>query len=222
MVAKLSEILVWEELPLSALSKVCSERQLKPAGFTRDELIKKLVASIGQVKMTESRFKNFFNYGNPGDRSQTSQTQDQKSSSHPGKSEKSAKSGFGDDYDRIWEAKAEENRRAFAAGNRNHAGMPTGQRRQAGPGAPPGNQGVGGHGRPRPPPAAQKPPIERYFRVLGLPATASHDEVRKAYRKLALQHHPDKNPGQKKAAAEIKFREVAEAYDKVCEHLRQK
>lgn len=32
----------------------------------------------------------------------------------------------------------------------------------------------------RPPPAAQKPPIERYFRVLGLPATASHDEVRKA------------------------------------------
>lgn len=34
-------------------------------------------------------------------------------------------------------------------GNRNHAGMPTGQRRQAGPGAPPGNQGVGGHGRPR-------------------------------------------------------------------------
>ena len=34
-------------------------------------------------------------------------------------------------------------------GNRNHAGMPTGQRRQAGPGAPPGSQGVGGHGRPR-------------------------------------------------------------------------
>lgn len=223
MVAKLTDVLVWEKLPLSALSKVCSERKLSfPSGSSREELIQKLIASIGQVKMVESRFKNFFNYGNPADRSQHAQEQkSEKNSSQTGKPEKSAKSGFGDDYDRIWEAKAEENRRAFAAGNRNHAGMPSGQRRNAGPGPPPGNQGVGG-GRPRPPPVAPKPPIERYFRILGLPASASHDEVRKAYRKLALQHHPDKNPGQKKAAAEIKFREVAEAYDKVCEHLRQK
>ncbi|CAK9011435.1 unnamed protein product [Durusdinium trenchii] len=215
MLAKLSNVLVWDELSLSVLQKVCSERSLgSPFGATREELIQRLHGSLGQVKMAESRFKNFFNYGNPS-RPQ-SQANNQQGSSQ---SKTETKSGFGD-YDHVWEAKAEENRRAFAAGNRNHAGMPTGQRRHAGPGPPPGNQGVGGAKRPSA--APQSSPIERYFRSLGLPKTATHDEVRKAYRKLALQHHPDKNPGQKKAAAEIKFREVAEAYDKVCEYLRQK
>ena len=40
---------------------------------------------------------------------------------------------------------------------------------------------------------------------------ASADEIKKAYRKLALQYHPDKNPGD--AAAEEKFKEAAEAYE---------
>ncbi|CAJ1336686.1 unnamed protein product, partial [Effrenium voratum] len=214
MLARLTDVLVWEELPLIALQKACSERSLSTSLGERDELIKRLLSSIGQVKVMESRFKNFFNYGNPSEASQAPKGQ---SDSHPQKSEKT---GFGDEFDRAWEAKAAENRRAFAAGNRNHAGMPSGQRRFAGPGGP-GGPGVPGPGRGRPT-QAQKPPVERYFRSLGLPPSATHDEVRKAYRKLALQYHPDKNPGQKKAAAEVKFREVAEAYDKVCEHLRTK
>lgn len=50
-----------------------------------------------------------------------------------------------------------------------------------------------------------------YYEVLGVPRTATADEMKKAFRKLALQFHPDKNPGDKKA--EEKFKEVNEAYE---------
>jgi len=49
-----------------------------------------------------------------------------------------------------------------------------------------------------------------YYEVLGLDRSASLDEIKKAYRKLAMQHHPDQNPGDK--ASEEKFKEAAEAY----------
>ncbi len=49
-----------------------------------------------------------------------------------------------------------------------------------------------------------------YYEILGVSRTASSDELKKAYRKLALQYHPDKNPGDK--AAEEAFKEAAEAY----------
>lgn len=50
-----------------------------------------------------------------------------------------------------------------------------------------------------------------YYDVLGVSKDASADEIKKAYRKKAIQYHPDKNPGDK--AAEEKFKEAAEAYD---------
>jgi len=49
-----------------------------------------------------------------------------------------------------------------------------------------------------------------YYKVLGVERKASADDIRKAYRKLAMQYHPDKNPGDKKA--EEKFKEINEAY----------
>jgi molecular chaperone DnaJ len=50
-----------------------------------------------------------------------------------------------------------------------------------------------------------------YYDVLGVARNAGEDEIKKAYRKKAIEHHPDKNPGDK--AAEEKFKEAAEAYD---------
>lgn len=50
-----------------------------------------------------------------------------------------------------------------------------------------------------------------YYRILGVPRNASEEEIKKAYRKLAMQYHPDRNPGREKWANE-KFKEINEAY----------
>ena len=50
-----------------------------------------------------------------------------------------------------------------------------------------------------------------YYEILGIHKTASDEEIKKNYRKTAMQCHPDKNPGNKKA--EERFKEAAEAYE---------
>lgn len=50
-----------------------------------------------------------------------------------------------------------------------------------------------------------------YYEILGLSKNATQDEIKKAYRKMAMQFHPDRNPGDKEA--EEKFKEAAEAYE---------
>src|ERR1700741_2238757 len=49
-----------------------------------------------------------------------------------------------------------------------------------------------------------------YYEVLGVPRSATEEEIKKNYRKLALQYHPDRNPNN--SEAEEKFKEAAEAY----------
>ena len=50
-----------------------------------------------------------------------------------------------------------------------------------------------------------------YYEVLGVSKDADAKEIKKAYRKLAMKYHPDKNPGDKEA--EEKFKEINEAYE---------
>ncbi len=75
--------------------------------------------------------------------------------------------------------------------------------------------------------------FQDYYQTLGVSRTASPDEIKRAYRKLALEHHPDRHPPERRAAAEAKFKAITEAnevlsdpekrkrYDALGEHWRE-
>ena len=58
-----------------------------------------------------------------------------------------------------------------------------------------------------------------YYQLLGVARSANGDEIKKAYRKLAMQYHPDKNPNNKKA--EEKFKEISEAYEVLSDETKR-
>ena len=53
--------------------------------------------------------------------------------------------------------------------------------------------------------------MKNYYQILGVPENASHEDIKRAFRKLAFKHHPDTNPGNEKQAEE-RFKEINEAY----------
>ena len=57
-----------------------------------------------------------------------------------------------------------------------------------------------------------------YYEVLGVDRSASSEELKKAYRKVAMKYHPDRNPGDEEA--EEKFKEVNDAYQQIKEHQK--
>ena len=59
-----------------------------------------------------------------------------------------------------------------------------------------------------------------YYKILGVEKTAAQDEIKKAYRKLAMKHHPDRNPNNK--AAEEKFKEITEANEVLSDPEKRK
>ena len=63
-------------------------------------------------------------------------------------------------------------------------------------------------------------PTKDYYRILGVPDSASTDEIKKAYRRLAKLHHPDRNPNNPKAAD--RFKEINEAHDVLSDAAKRK
>ena len=59
-----------------------------------------------------------------------------------------------------------------------------------------------------------------YYKILGVEKSATQDEIKKAYRKLAMKYHPDRNPGNK--SAEEKFKEITEANEVLSDPEKRK
>src|SRR5256886_15027537 len=64
------------------------------------------------------------------------------------------------------------------------------------------------------------PPRADYYKTLGVGKNATDDEIKKAYRRLARQYHPDRNPGDKKA--EERFKEISLAHDVLSDAEKRK
>ncbi len=61
-----------------------------------------------------------------------------------------------------------------------------------------------------------------YYEVLGVARTADGEEIKRAYRRLAMKYHPDRNQGDGKAEAEVRFKECSEAYEVLSDPAKRK
>ncbi|TDJ52113.1 MAG: J domain-containing protein [Nitrospina sp.] len=65
-----------------------------------------------------------------------------------------------------------------------------------------------------------KTPTKDYYQILGIPENAKPDEIKKTYRRLAVEHHPDRNPNDPKS--ENRFKEITEAYGVLMDPVKRK
>src|SRR5688572_16665565 len=61
-----------------------------------------------------------------------------------------------------------------------------------------------------------------YYEVLGVSRTANGEEIKRSYRRLAMKYHPDRNNGEGRAEAEMKFKECAEAYEVLSDEAKRR
>src|SRR3954469_12141458 len=61
-----------------------------------------------------------------------------------------------------------------------------------------------------------------YYEVLGVTRTSNGEEIKRAYRRLAMKYHPDRNNGDGPAEAELKFKECAEAYEVLSDDAKRR
>jgi DnaJ-class molecular chaperone len=80
--------------------------------------------------------------------------------------------------------------------------------------------GLAGQGRSRGRVLLPLRKMKDFYGIIGVPAEAKPDEIRSAFRKLALKFHPDRNQGNKKA--EAKFKEISQAYDILIDEKKRK
>ena len=60
-----------------------------------------------------------------------------------------------------------------------------------------------------------------YYEVLGVTRTANGEEIKRSYRRLAMKYHPDRNNGDSRGEAEVKFKECAEAYEVLSDDVKR-
>ena len=61
-----------------------------------------------------------------------------------------------------------------------------------------------------------------YYTVLGITKDANEEEIKKAYKKLAMKYHPDKNPDGEKEKAEAEFKKISEAYSVLGDPIKRR
>ena len=66
------------------------------------------------------------------------------------------------------------------------------------------------------------PSTINYYTVLGITKDANEEEIKKAYKKLAMKYHPDKNPDGEKETAEAEFKKISEAYSIIGDPIKRR
>uniref|UniRef100_A0A7S4W2N0 J domain-containing protein n=1 Tax=Alexandrium monilatum TaxID=311494 RepID=A0A7S4W2N0_9DINO len=228
LLAGLREVSVWRHLPMAELKRLCQQRGVTPSG-EREDVVQQLATATWATPGRTSRYGNIFSAeATAGLRAGAGAAPGASARGHPpgagaaagerAEAPRIGSKGEGSKafIENLLKAGVQQKR---GGGQPARAAPPGGAQSQQSRPRPQQQQQQSSSRQAPPPGRAGPPPVETYFEVLGLPATADQAAVKKAYRKLALQHHPDKNPGERQEAAAKKFKEIAQAYEKLCEHL---